>query len=221
MDKEIKNQETDQANAIDLSTEVTEQDLAEAWIDEFGVKYSKDGKRLLEGADVEQYHIKEGTEVICDEAFSQCKSLQGIVIPDSVSSIGGRTFDGCESLVSIVIPVGTWMKFAKLLPYHKYWFVEKEEDAWTDEFGVKYSKDRKRLLEGVDIEEYRIKEGTKVICYRAFKCKYTNTNGLKGIRIPLFHHERGCGFQNLRSIVIPDSVTSIDDWTFADCHRLQ
>ena len=55
--------------------------------------YSQDGKRLLKGnEDVESSTIKEGTEVICDGAFDGCKSLQSIVIPESVTEIGNGAF---------------------------------------------------------------------------------------------------------------------------------
>ena len=53
-----------------LSTEVTDEDLANAWVDEFGVKYSSDGKRLLwVPPDLKEYSIKKGTIVICERAF--------------------------------------------------------------------------------------------------------------------------------------------------------
>ena len=90
----------------DLSTKPTEEELKEALIDEWGAKYSKDGRKLLKvprelsGA----YSVKEGTRVICDEAFWWCESLPDIVIPTSVTSIGDRAFWGCRSLSDIVIP---------------------------------------------------------------------------------------------------------------------
>ena len=89
-----------------LSTEVTEEDKGNGVKDEFGVIYSKDGKRLLRArADLSgHYMIKEGTKVICDEAFFWYKLLTSINIPDSVTSIGVSAFDGCESLTSINIP---------------------------------------------------------------------------------------------------------------------
>ena len=88
-----------------LSTEVTDEDLAEAITDEFGVEYSKDGKRLLKGCDdIEQYKIKEGTKIICDSAFGDCHSLREISIPNSVKSIGDWAFSSCDSLQEISIP---------------------------------------------------------------------------------------------------------------------
>ena len=90
----------------DLSTKRTEEELKEAFVDEWGAKYSKDGRKLLKvprelsGA----YSVKEGTRIICDNAFSWCRSLSDIVIPDSVSSIGNGAFNSCSSLSNIVIP---------------------------------------------------------------------------------------------------------------------
>ena len=90
----------------DLSTTPTEEELKEAFIDEWGAKYSKDGRKLLKvpkelsGA----YPVKEGTRIICNGAFWHCSSLAEIVIPASVTSIGGLAFSGCGSLSNIVIP---------------------------------------------------------------------------------------------------------------------
>ena len=89
----------------DLSTETTEEELKEAFVDEWGVKYSKDGRKLLRvsrklsGA----YSVKEGTRIICDSAFYFCFLLE-IVIPSSVTSIGDWAFSSCDSLSKIVIP---------------------------------------------------------------------------------------------------------------------
>lgn len=92
-------------NDIAKLTEVTEQDLAEAIIDEYGAKYSKDGKRLLKvPCYASLYNIKKGTEIIGNSAFSSCESLTSITIPPSVTTIGYSAFSWCKSLVSITIP---------------------------------------------------------------------------------------------------------------------
>ena len=91
-----------------LSTKATEEERKEALVDEWGVKYSKDGRKLLK-APYELngiYSIKEGVRIICNNAFFCCRSLTDIVIPDSVTSIGDKAFYRCSSLTSFVIPNG-------------------------------------------------------------------------------------------------------------------
>ncbi len=88
------------------STEVTDEDLKNAVEDEFGVKYSKDWKRLLKApAEFEgKYTIREGVKVIGNDAFSGCEFLSSLNIPNSVKNIGNRSFEGCDSLPSVIIP---------------------------------------------------------------------------------------------------------------------
>lgn len=88
------------------NTEVTKEDLENAVEDEFGVKYSKDWKRLLKApAEFEgKYTIREGVKVIGNDAFSGCEFLSSLNIPNSVKNIGNRSFEGCDSLPSVIIP---------------------------------------------------------------------------------------------------------------------
>ena len=117
-----------------LSTKVTDEDLAEGVKDEYGVLYSKDGKRLLKGnKTLTEYTVRKGTRVICDEAsgaicaflgcssltsltlpsslqligdcaFWNCSSLTSLTLPSSLQSIGDRAFSGCNSLISLTLP---------------------------------------------------------------------------------------------------------------------
>lgn len=100
------------------STKVTDHDLAIADKDRDGVLYSTDGKRLLgiERKDFSAYKyvIKEGTEVICDHAFS-CSSIRNIVIPDSVIVIGERAFNECTSLK--YVDIGKGVKIIKTFAF--------------------------------------------------------------------------------------------------------
>lgn len=88
------------------STEVTEEDLKNAVEDEYGVKYSKDWKRLLKApTDLDGvYSIRKRVKVIANNAFTGCHSLTSISIPDGVTSIGNSAFSGCDSLTIIIIP---------------------------------------------------------------------------------------------------------------------
>lgn len=88
-----------------LSTEVTKEDLENAVMDEFGVKYSKDWKRLLRAPVLFEgkYSIRDGVKVIGNNAFKRCEFLTNINIPNSVTKIGRNAFWGCDSLTSINI----------------------------------------------------------------------------------------------------------------------
>lgn len=88
------------------STEVTDEDLKNAVEDEFGVKYSRDWKRLLKApAELNgKYSIRKGVKVIGNNAFGLCTSINSIEIPNSVTNIGECAFSSCESLTSINIP---------------------------------------------------------------------------------------------------------------------
>ena len=88
------------------NTEVTKEDIENAVEDEFGVKYSKDWKRLLKApmSLSGKYSIRKGVKVIGDVAFYWCRNLNSIDIPNSVTTIGHSAFWDCKSLTNINIP---------------------------------------------------------------------------------------------------------------------
>ena len=90
-----------------------------------------------------------------------------------------------------------------------------EEKAWTDNYGVKYSADKMRLLEVPEkIESYSIRNGTRIICDHAFpECVYYNETKYGTIETEY----NNC----IQSINIPDSVIKIGDYAFSSCHSLR
>ena len=101
----------------ELKTTITKQDIQEGWSDEFGVRYSSDGRRLLYSthrdgnivcsSGVKEYKIKNGTVVICDNAF-ESGVLESIELPDSIEKIGSGVFSGCKNLKQINIPANIY-----------------------------------------------------------------------------------------------------------------
>ena len=90
---------------VPLSTEVTKEDLAEAYTDEYGVKFSPDRKRLLSvPSDLVSYTIPDTVTTICDGAFYWCLRLSSLTIPNSVTTIGDRAFSRNYHLTSLTIP---------------------------------------------------------------------------------------------------------------------
>lgn len=84
----------------------TEEDLTNSVEDEYGVKYSKDRKKMIKASEdlKDKYVIKEDVRAISDHAFSIRGSIESISIPNSLTSIDDRAFWNCRSLKSITIP---------------------------------------------------------------------------------------------------------------------
>ncbi len=184
---------TDKINIpMPIDTSVSEQELAEGIKDEYGVIYSKDGKKLLKAPkDLEDYTIKQGALIICDEAFSLCKlSLTNVTIPSSVTTIGKSAFWGCRLLKNIIIPSS---------------ITTISDHAFS----------RCDTLESVIIP-------TSVTalsgCFSSCRSlKRVNILGLvKSIEFGTFY---GCS--NLESVILPVSVTTIGRKAFQYCRSLK
>ena len=176
----------------DLSTETTEEELKEAFVDEWGVKYSKDGRKLLEapGELSGVYSVNEGTRIICDSAFGNCDSLSEIVIPSSVTSIGDSAFYGCYSLSEIVIP----------------------SSVTSIGDGAFSSCD--------SLSEIVIPSSVANVGYGAFSFCSSLSEIVIPSSVTSIGKGVFSGCSSLSEIVIPSSVTSIGDSAFSGCDSL-
>ena len=185
---------------VDISTDVTDEDLVEAIEDEYGVKYSKDGKRLLK-ADSKlngEYHIRKGTICICFSAFENCAGLTGVVIPEGITEIGDFAFSNCPSLENILVSA--------------------DNPSYVSINNCCLSKDLRKLIFGC--RSSIIPEGISMIEESAFE----GCVGLTSIVMPEGVKEIGwdafSGCTGLTNIVIPDSVTEINEGAFFGCTSL-
>ena len=198
------------------STEVTDEDLENAVEDEFGVKYSKDWKRLLKAPVLFEgkYSIRDGVKVLGDKAFMGCGFLFNIDLPDSVKSIGRCAFWGCDQLGSIVIPNG-------VTSIDDYAF------GWCDSLtSIIIPNSVTNIGEGafnlccsltcIDIPNKVTSIGINV---------FEDCKSLRNINIPNSVSSIGNsafnGCESLRSINIPNSMTSIGNGAFSECCSLE
>ena len=207
----------------DLSTETTDEELKEAIVDKRGVKYSKDGRKLLKATEglSGAYSVKEGTRIICDSAFSWRSYLSEIVIPASVNSIGHGAFTGCSSLTCISIP-----KSVICLNGNPFFLWNSKLECLSPNFvyedDVLFNKDKSRIISfrNRNVESYVIPSSVTSIGDRAFN----DCSSLSEIVIPASVTNIGdfafCSCRSLCKIVIPASVTSIGDHAFSGCSSL-
>ena len=147
----------------------TEDDLQQAVTDEYGGMYSKDGKRLLKFG--ESNIVKDGTEVICDEAglFSDEVHLPSSVKYLGIDSVWANNLiiEGTDTYIAgmdlgedntIFIPCGTWAKYHSQIESNLINSPEAqceiEEYGGYDEFKEKFDEYRMIELSKANVAMY-------------------------------------------------------------------
>ncbi len=207
----------------DLSTETTEEELKEAFVDGRGVKYSKDGRKLLRvpGELSGAYSVKEGTRIICNSAFWNCRSLSEIVIPSSVTSIGDWAFSFCASLIYISIPKSVICLNGN--PFAKWnGKLECLSPNFVFEDDILFNKDKSRIISfrNQNIKSYVIPSSVTSIGKGAFSfCDSLSEIVISSSVTSIGDLAFSC-CRSLSEIVIPSSVTSIGVGAFSSCDSL-
>ncbi len=175
---------------------------------------------------IKEVVIENGVTSIGSCAFYYCYSLESIEIPDSVTSIGYYAFWWCSSLISIEIPdsvtyIGT-SAFVFCDNLTNVYITDIE--AWCNiEFGDNtanplYYADR-LYINGKRAVDVVVPDGVTQIPTYAFSC-----DSLKSIEIPdsvtTIGSDAFSGCSGLTSIEIPDSVTEIGSYAFSRCYSL-
>ena len=200
---------------LEISTKVTDQDRAEGVLDEWGVLYSKDGLRLLKGnKSLTVYTVREGTRVICDNAFSLCTSLKTLNLPDGVKSIGNNAFWSCTSLKTLNLPAGLTS-----IGDYAFWLCTSLKTLNLPE-GVK-SIGNNAFYRCTSLETLNLPAGLTSIGNYAF----SYCNSLETLNLPAELTSIGnyafwlC--PSLKTLNLPDGVKSIGNNAFYGCKSLE
>ena len=197
-----------------LSTLVLQEDIDNAWIDEYGVIYSSDKKRLLKcDVTIAKYHVRNGVLAIANNAFKYNPALECILLPDSLLEIGESAFEYCKNLKEINIPprVGQIRR-------RTFFCCELLESidlpSHISQIGEEAFSYCKSLI------DIKLHGSIKTIGSGAFQ----ECGSLLGIKLPsgisslAYDLFRGCS--SLREITIPDGVKTIDKDCFWNCKSL-
>ncbi len=199
-----------------LTAEPTEEMLDKAITDEFGAKYSPDGKVLYVGPedDVDCYKVKNGTEVIADHAFAFSFGSHDVVeVPGSVVAIGGYCFSNTE-VKEVRLSEG--LKSIGEMCFHHCNNLSAIHIPDTVEYLGEWAFEECGNLERVHLSTALTSLGMGLFscCH---KLKEVNIHsGLQSFGAECF---QGCS--QLTSIHIPDGVTEISFLTFDGCINLQ
>lgn len=141
----------------------------------FGELYSEDGKVLLKCPNLPRYQIREGCERVGDKAFVGCSLLKSLYVPYTFSDEAFDELMASDPTDNEIGNICHWNRpyVEEVYDDNEYWY--NEGDVYTDEYGVSYANDGKRLLEsgmGFSESEYRVPDGVLTICSNAFSwCK--------------------------------------------------
>ena len=172
--------------------------------------------------------IGESVTSIGDYAFEYCYSLTSVTIPESVTSIGDAAFVGCSSLTSVTIPNSvTSIGDAAFQYCSKLTSVTIGESVTS--IGYDAFRDCSKLT-SVTIGESVTSIGKDAFygCTSLTKTNYTgdiagwcNIKFGKETSNPMcYSHNFYINDQEIKNLVIPNSVTSIGNYAFYYCYIL-
>lgn len=191
-------------------TDTTREENLNSIVDEFGVRYTADGKKListpvsLNG----EYTIKPGTVSICDSAFQYKVDLVKVNIPSSVKYIGRCAFVHCEWLIAVRLPEQLeYMGDMAFTACHLKSVFIPETLRYVPSMAFAGNRELEHVVFHDDIE---------YIGSGAFKECWGFEEFVFPPKIKVIEREVLCHCKNLKEIVLPDGVLEIRNRAFAE-----
>ena len=198
-------------------------DLKQVFIDEFGVKYGRNGLILIRAPkDISgTYRIRKECIFINTKAFKGCSNLEKLILPHSLKTIGVMAFVRCEKLKEIKLPKfvqkvdGAFMYWNGKLVNESDYFIYKDE--------ILYNSSMTRLIAYRKME----KQYNKFVAFNRYTSQMTEAIGWTGEHsydVPVGIVEIACGAfagkHSLFSVSLPTSVCRIENAAFVCCENL-
>ena len=198
-------------------------DLKQVFIDEFGVKYGRNGLILIRAPkDISgAYRIRKECRFINTKAFKGCSNLEKLILPHSLKTIGVMAFVRCEKLKEIKLPKfvqkvdGAFMYWNGKLVNESDYFIYKDE--------ILYNYSMTRLIAYRKME----KQYNKFVAFNRYTSQMTEAIGWTGEHsydVPVGIVEIACGAfagkHSLFSVSLPTSVCRIENAAFVCCENL-
>lgn len=146
--------------------------------------------------------IKEGTTIIADGCFSNCKGVSKIVIPEGVTHIGQYAFWACTNLTEVSIPASTYY-----IGKNAFTFCNLNKIVVADG-NISYT-----VQDGI---LYNYPEDTLIRCPQQREGKIELPKGIVNIEESAFW---GC--ELISEIVLPKTLRDIGDGAFYQCYSLE
>ena len=198
-------------------------DLKQVFIDEFGVKYGRNGLILIRAPkDISgTYRVRKECRFINTKAFKGCSNLEKLILPHSLKTIGVMAFVRCEKLKEIKLPKfvqkvdGAFMYWNGKLVNESDYFIYKDE--------ILYNSSMTRLIAYRKME----KQYNKFVAFNRYTSQMTEAIGWTGEHsydVPVGIVEIACGAfagkHSLFSVSLPTSVCRIENAAFVCCENL-
>ncbi|MBQ9734598.1 MAG: leucine-rich repeat domain-containing protein [Clostridia bacterium] len=157
------------------------------------------GYAFYKCASLEYVCFGDGVTTIKGNAFYECTTIESIIFPKNLQRLDSYVFAYCTNLLNIYAnDTLITMQLSRMFK-DTAWF--NNEDNWEDNViyleslsgNSLYLIDTKTLISG----EYVVKEKTRIIASYAFS-----------------------GWKELTSVILPDSLVTINSWAFNNCTSL-